>query len=213
MAFRRARRSKLRNFANGWVFSRAAYLICELNGFLFLAFGRKLFRNLLRHSFNGCCNFRRNLLAQAEPIALDPIDCNPLRQAIQSLAKSKRFRHAEPMAGEVLRARKVGRTAFPNMYRAHRSTSHNRVNQDDLLVALPTRYEFEGPTTLNLSRNAEFTQALRNYNSSAVIHTLRVPAPDDSSLHVYVGRTPLSASPFLAIVSFRKWVAQEMHGS
>lgn len=60
-------------------FSRAAELIRELSGFLLLAFGRKLSRNLLRHSFYRSGNFRRQLLSHAKLIALNAEHGDPLR--------------------------------------------------------------------------------------------------------------------------------------
>jgi len=134
--------------------SSSSGLIGELNSF-FLEFRRILSSDLLCDALAGCGNFSRHLFANAELITLNAEHGDPLRQAIQDLAKAKRLRQAEPVTGKMLRMWQSGRTAFPHVYRACGSTGHNRVNQDEVFIIVPTRNQFECPASLNLSRDPE----------------------------------------------------------
>ena len=62
---------------------------------LFLAFGRKLSRNLLRYSFDYTGNFRGQLLSHTKLIALNAEHGDLLWQTIQNLAEAKCLRQSE----------------------------------------------------------------------------------------------------------------------
>jgi hypothetical protein len=173
-----------------------------LNGFLLQVRG-EFPCNLLCKALGRGENIGGDLLAHAELITLNSEHSDPLRQAIQNLAKPKSLRQSESMTRKMCSVRQLWRTAFPYVYRACGSTRSNRINEDEVLLIVPTRNEFEGSATLNLRWNSYLAQALSNQNSSTVVHALQIATPYDSSLHLSSRLT----------VNFKKSVAQEMQGS
>lgn len=129
---------------------------------LFLEVRRKLFCNLLRHALASGENFRRQLFAETELVALDAEHGDALRQAIQNMAQAKSLRQAKAMAREMCSMWQLRRTAFPHVYGSRGSTCDNRVNQDHALIMVPTGNQLERAATLNFGWNPKFAQALRD---------------------------------------------------
>src|SRR6266496_857273 len=167
-------------------------------------FGRVLFRNLLRNPLNRRQDLGGHCLAYSKFTAFDPIHRDLIWQAVQNLAEAERLRKSEALTGDLLSSRQTRRVSFPRVHCAAQSAGHDRIDQDDVLLALPACNQFKSIATLNLRRNSHLTQALGHQHSRSIVHAIAVATANDLRLHSFSWRST---------VSFRKCVAQEMQGS
>src|ERR1039458_8262023 len=95
--------------------------------------------------------------------------------------------------------------AVPCLHRADRRAGHHCVDQDHIVGTLPGLDKIRGVANARVRFYAELPQSLCDQDSSPVVASLPIPTANDKHA------STLTSSR--STTTFRKWVAQEMHGS
>ena len=147
------------------------------------------------HGLDGPGHLRRDDPADVELPALNPVDAQPRRRAIERPRQPDRLADAHAMRGRPARPLRRHLVVVPHRDRAGVPAADHRVHDDDVVARLPGVEERGGFARVD----APGPHAARHQHARAVVAPIGIPAADDPHVR--------------SISSFRKWVAHEMHGS
>lgn len=102
------------------------------------------------------------------------------------------------------------------MHSARRRAGHDCVHKDHIIIRSPSLDERERITSVNFGFEPQFPKPPRDHNAGLIISAMPIPTADN--LHIEdlysIEQAPANSShSSRSICSFKKWVAQEIHGS
>lgn len=107
------------------------------------------------------------------------------------------------------------------MHRPWRRAGHDSIHEDHIVIRAPPLGERERIPSMNFGFEPQSPKPFRYHNAGLIIPTMSISTADDlcfddlhiDDLHTIEPDQTSISHASRSICSFKKWVAQEMHGS